>query len=134
MKKALKLMSLFLIMATGLISCSKDDPKDSLSGWYAAYLPAKGSSDYNGQAYKFVNSNTVEYYPTISGSPRWTGYFSSEELTGPMRGYYIQTGCYNTYTYEVIDNKVYIPMKGTILTINGNTLVSEGSSVRFTKK
>ncbi len=123
-------MSLALIMATGLLSCSKDDPKDSLSGWYA-FLP---SDDYMGQAYHFINSNTVEYYPTISESPRWTGYFRSEELTGPMRGYYIQEGCYHNYTYEVIDNKVYIPMKGTILTINGKTLISEGSALRFTKQ
>jgi len=134
MKKTLRLMSLALIMATGLISCSDDDPKNSLSGWYAAYLPDKGSDDYTGQAYHFINSNTVEYYPTISGSPRWTGYFRSEELSGPMRGYYFQEGCSQTYTYELIDNKVYIPMQGTILTISGKDLVREGGGSRFTKQ
>ncbi len=135
MKKTLRLMPLamIMVMAAGLISCSDDDSgNDSLNGWYAAYLPAKGSSDYTGQAYHFINSNTVEYYPTISGSPRWTGYFSSEELPAPMDGYYIQAGNVQNYTYELIDNKIIIPMRGTILTISGNDLLPDGGG-RFTK-
>ena len=132
MKKTIKLMSIGMIMAMCLISCDKDDSKDSLIGWYVANLPAKGSSDYGGSAYHFINSNTVEYYDMIAGSPiwEWKGDNYSEKLPSPLKGYYIQEDIVATYTYEVIDNKVYIPMKGTILTISGNDLIPD-TAVRF---
>ena len=125
MKKTIKLMSIGMIMAMCLISCDKDE---GLTGWYAMNLPAKGSREAGGWAYHFINSNTVEYYPTISGSPRWEwkGENYSEALPSPMNGYYIQAGNVQHYTYEVIDNKVYIPMQGVILTISGNKLLPDG--------
>ena len=132
--KTLLFLSMIVIAVVGLTACGDDDePADGshgLSGWYASQLPSKGSDDWGGRAYNFINGNTVEYYPTISGSPRWTG--NSEALPGPMSGYYIQQGIRESYTYEIRDNKVYIPLQGTILTINGNTLTRDGGGV-FTK-
>ena len=137
MKKTIKLMSIGMIMAMCLISCNKDDSKDSLIGWYVANLPAKGSSDYGGSAYHFINSNTVEYYGTVAGSPIWVhsnGVNYSEELPSPLKGYYIQEDIVATYTYTVIDNnKIYIPKQGDIgriLTISGNDLIPD-TAARF---
>lgn len=127
------LFAIAVMAIVGFASCGGDDePSGSLSGWYAAQLPSKGSDDYSGKAYNFVSSNTVYYYNYISGAPRWTGF--SEALTGPMSGYYIQEGGYESYTYEIIDNKVYIPMQGVILTIEGKNLRREGTSTVYTKK
>lgn len=131
MKKVLLLFTVVLVAMVGFTSCSDDEPSGALSGWYAAQLPSIGSSDYSGKAYNFVSGNTVYYYNYISGSRYWSG--MSEALTGPMSGYYIQSGCHETYTYEVIDNKVYIPMQGVILTIDGNTLRRDGSSMTYRK-
>ena len=132
MKKTIKLMSIGMIMAMCLISCDKDE---GLTGWYAMNLPAKGSSDYGGRAYHFINSNTVEFYPTISGSPRWSSSKGniSEALPSPMNFHYIQAGNVQNYTYEVIDNKVYIPMQGVIMTISGNNLLVDGGG-KYTKQ
>lgn len=132
MKKVLMLFTVVLVAMAGFTSCSDDDDKGGLSGWYAAQLPSKGSSDYTGKAYNFVSGNTVYYYNYISGTSYWSG--MSEALTGPMSGYYVQSGCNETYTYEIIDNKVYIPMQGVILTIDGNSLRRDGSSLVFTKR
>ena len=132
MKKTIKLMSIGMIMAMCLISCNKDE---GLTGWYAMNLPAKGSREAGGWAYHFINSNTVEYYPTISGSPRWGVVGAgSDALPIPMNGYYIQAGNVQHYTYEVKNNKVYIPMQGVILTISGNKLVPEGGGGNYIKQ
>lgn len=129
-------MTLILaVIGIGFASCGDDEPSDAsgLKGkWYASQLPSKGSDDYGGRAYYFESKNTVVYYPTIAGAPRWTGYFSSEQLPGPMKGYYIQEGNGQTYTYEVHEGKIYIPMKGTIMTISGNTLREDGGGT-YTK-
>ena len=130
MKKLLFIFTAILISVIGLTSCSNDEPSGGLSGWYASQLPAKGSSDYGGRAYRFVNKNTVEYYPTIAGTPRWD---FSEQLSGSMKGYYIQQGVSYSYTYQMDGNKVYIPMQGVILTISGNSLIKDGGGT-FTKK
>lgn len=131
------IIALFVtVIGIGFNACSDDEPSggSSLKGnWYAAQLPSKGSSDYSGRAYYFESKNTVIYYSTISGSPRWDGYANSEALPGPMSGYYVQLGNGKTYTYEVIDGKIYIPMKGTIMTISGNTLREDGGGT-YTKK
>ena len=132
MKKNIKLMSIGMIMAMCLISCNKDE---GLTGWYAMNLPAKGSSDYGGWAYHFINSNTVEFYSTISGSPRWGVVGAgSDALPIPMNGYYVQGGNAQHYTYEVRDNKVYIPMQGVILTISGNKLLPDGGGGNYIKQ
>ena len=117
-------------MTATLTSCGDDDPSDGLSGWYAAQLPSKGSSDYDGKVYHFINGNTVVYYNFVSGKARWD---YSEQLSG-VKGYYVQEGAGETYTYHVIDNKVYIPMQGRILTISGKSLRLDGSSLTFTKQ
>lgn len=133
MKKTLFFLSLVIMSIVGLSSCGDDSPSGGgLKGWYAAELPSKGSDDWGGKAYHFTNKNTCIYYSMISGSPRWTGF--SESLPSPLSGYYVQSGCGETYTYEVIDNKVYIPMQGVILTIDGKTLSKDGSGTRFTKR
>lgn len=130
MKRTLLLLSVALLATICLSSCS-DDPSGKLSGWYAAQLPSKGSSDYTGKAYNFVSDNTVYYYNFVSGSSYWGG--MSEALSGPMSGYYIQAGCHETYTYELIDNKVYIPMQGVILTVDGKSLYKDGSSTVYSR-
>ena len=43
-----------------------------------------------------------------------------------MQGYYVQEDTGQTYTYELIDGKIYIPMQGTILTIDGDILRADG--------
>ena len=136
MKKFFTLMLCLITLSITMVSCGDDEPGDggSLKGkWYVFNLPDKYSEDYFGQAYHFVNKNTVDYYATIAGSPRWTDYFSSEELPSPLKGYYIQEGCVQTYTYYVEDNKVYIPMQGVNLTISGDELIKDGGA-RFTRK
>ena len=128
MKKTIKLMSIGMIMAMCLISCNKDE---GLSGWYARNLPVKGSREAGGWAYHFINSNTVEYYFAIAGS-RLPG--CPEELPSPMNGYYIDSNDMWTYTYEVKDNKVYIPMQGVLLTISGNKLLPDGGGGNYIKQ
>lgn len=135
--KQIKIWMMTLILSVigiGFAACGDDDePTDasSLQGkWYASQLPSKGSDDWGGRAYYFESKNTVIYYPTIAGTPRWTG--DSEQLTGPMKGYYIQSGNGKSYTYEVLEGKIYIPMKGTIMTISGNTLREDGGNT-YTK-
>lgn len=126
------MLAILIPMVLELSSCSKDEPDGKLIGnWYAAQLPSKGDSDWGGRAYYFNNSNTVTYYPMISGTTYWGAQWS-EELTGPMKGYYIQGGVKETYTYTLQDNKIIIPMQGVILTIDGNTLLKDGGG-QFTK-
>ncbi len=81
----------------------------------------KSSYDW-GSVYHFINGNTVRYYAGASygkhgiyykqiGSSNWYVEYSEEP---------------STYTYEVEGNKVIIPMKGTIMTKSGNTLIVDG--------
>ncbi|MCM1070162.1 MAG: hypothetical protein NC210_01260 [[Clostridium] fimetarium] len=132
MKRIFALMLILAAMFT-MVSCGDDDDDDkasALSGWYVADLPPKGSSDYTGMGYYFQNKNTLVYYNYISGQPRWT---YSEQLKG-LSGYYAQQGGGETYTYSVSGNKVYVPMQGRILTIDGKTLRLDGSSVVYAKR
>ncbi len=125
MKKLLK--SLFLILGlvfsvTAMTACSDDD-EGGLSGVYGHL----STNDW-GSVYHFINGNTVHFYPGASygkqgiyykqiGSSNWYVEYSEEP---------------RTYTYEVEDNKVIIPMKGTIMTISGNKLTEDGG-LTYTK-
>ena len=85
--------------------------------------------------YYFENCNTVRYYDNIAGYPHWGAVPTySTALPSPMNGYYAQALFeYTTYTYKIIDNKLYIPLQGVIITISGNNLVQDGG-LTFTKK
>ena len=130
MKKLLSLL-LFVSALLTFSSCGDDEPKGGISGVYYTNLPGKDgpSHDWTGKVYNFVNDNTVVYYNYVADFAYWTGYSSSESLSSiGLSGYYCQQGCGVSYTYNIIDNKVYIPMQGVILTIDGKNLRQDGSS------
>lgn len=122
MKKFLSMTVILLGFLCTFSSCS-DSPSQNLKGkWYACNLPSKGS-DGNGEAYYFVNNDYVMYYHNVTGRETWV---NSTPLTGAMKGYYYETGFDQSYSYEIIDNKIYIVMQGTILTIDGDKLMRDG--------
>lgn len=120
-----------------MVSCGDDDApgggssKGLVGNWYAANLPSS-FNDFTGRAYYFKSKNTVVYYNFVANYRHWDG--MSQALTGRMSGYYIQRDCGETYTYTVVDNKIYIPTQGVILTIQGNSLYRDGSSMVFMKR
>lgn len=128
------LVLLAAIACTGILSCSDDNDggSSSLNGkWYVSGLPTS-YHDYTGKAYHFMSKNTLRYYNYIANYRHWDNL--SEELPQVGSGYYIQKGVYETYTYYVNDNKIYIPQQGRILTISGNKLYLDGSSMTFTRR
>ncbi len=120
MKKLLK--SLFLILGlvvsvTAMTACSDDD-EGGLSGVYGCLINHFSKDDY-GLVYHFINGNTVRYYPGA-----YYGWSNGAKQIGSSNWYADSEP--NTYTYEVEDNKVIIPMQGTIMTKSGNTLIVDG--------
>ncbi len=117
MKKLLK--SLFLILGlvfsvTAMTACSDDD-EGGLSGVYGY----KSSNDW-GAVYHFINGNTVRYYAGASYGKA----FGANKQIGSSNWYCNDEP--STYTYEMEGNKVIIPMKGTIMTKSGNSLIVDG--------
>lgn len=128
MKKYLKILSLIVCAAIAGIAaaCSSDDPDGSLSGVYGCEY----TSDGYGSCYYFQNSNTVIYYGSAhkgetNGS---NGKLGAHQKIGSSNWYCCDGESGRSYTYTMADNKVYIPMKGTILTKSGNTLTEDGGS------
>ena len=77
------------------------------------------SGDYFANVYNFINNNTVEFIiiHSVGGSGNST-------VPGHSDWYYYNK---STYTFYIEDNKIYIPLDGTILTIVDNrTLVKDG--------
>lgn len=118
----LLLLTVSLVMTAQFTSCS-DEPSKNLKGnWYVYNLPSKGQ-DGTGEAYYFVNDDYLIYYHNVTGRKTW---INSTALTGKMDGYYYETGFDKSYSYEVVDNKVYVVMQGKILTIDGDKLIRDG--------
>lgn len=133
--------SLLLISLIATSGCRKDDD-NKLRGFWATNIEYTQFYDHSwchfiDQVYEFVNDNTVRCYGDLYDT--WgdvdvdvdVKYDTTIKLNG--KTWYV---CNNrgTYSYTLKDNKVYIPMKGEILTLSGNTLIQDGSSEYFKKQ
>lgn len=126
----------FLIGIIAVCCCcmfaSCGDDKGSLSGVYV-YDDGTYSGETYGTCYHFINSNTVVFYPNVKvnkGTTEGGVYFYLK--VGSSKWYADDEG--RTYTYTFEDNKVIIPMKGTILTKSGKDLIEEGGSRVYTRQ
>lgn len=114
---------LLFIVATltllSICSCNKQETKGSkISGMYKTEGVSISSMNF-ANVYNFINYNTVEFFViySVGGS----GYST---VPGHSDWYYNHK---STYTYYIEDNKIYIPLDGTILTIVDNRkLVKDG--------
>ncbi|MBQ8191098.1 MAG: hypothetical protein IJZ45_04975 [Bacteroidaceae bacterium] len=114
------------VLGFSLFACSEDDEGASLSGIYLT--PANtGWGHPCCQGLYFINGNTVKVYDYLFNYEHWgdaSVYFG--QYNNSL--WFFQEDCDVNATYSVIDNKVYIPSEGMILTIEGDLLVPEGSS------
>lgn len=118
-----------IVMGLCVAACSNDDDPSNLSGVYG-YC----DSDGYGACYYFMNKNTLKFYPSAHKGETYgsSGMLGAHERIGKSDWYCCDGESGQTYTYIVEDNKVIIPMKGTILTVSGNTVTSDGG-LTFTK-
>lgn len=118
-----------VVMGISFTGCSKDT--GALKGLYLR-VDEYGGLDGGKRAWglDFVNSNTVKYYDRLHDYRHWDGF--SESLG--YGNWYFQEGCEERATYYLDGNKVYIPMKGMILTIEGNKLYPDGSGSPYIKQ
>lgn len=141
MKKLLKKITAYSLVLLSLIAisaCSKDDDNNLKGFWatdevFISYKENYHTVSYNHILYviEFVNHNTLNYYDDlIDKNLEGFGYKTSININGKI--WYCNNP--STYTYTFEDNKVYIPMRGEILTLSGKKLFKDGSSEVFTKQ
>lgn len=152
-KYLLNILPLFIMamcMCT-FTACSSDDDDDDdnggikggLTGYWAPMddfkraivykVDEEGNLDCYYTAYHFINNNTVEKVTLMANINKRPDSFKSEMLEGIMVYYYFDEEYATPYTYEKIDNKIYIVSAGEILTYNGNTIKVDGRGETFTK-
>lgn len=119
------------VMGISFTGCSKENGGNGkIRGLYLR-IDKYGGRDGGQRAWglDFVNGNTVIYYDRLRDYKHWE--FS--EALG-FGNWYFQEGCDERATYYIDDNKIYIPMKGIILTIEGNSLYPDGSGSPYIKQ
>jgi len=119
-------------MLVCLTSCSKDKEEGKPTGVSGLYYYSIGGSNASRTAYNFVNGNTVEIYGALSSNPN-SKWGDEKGVSFPLRsGWYYSPGNKNNYTYTIVDNKIILT-NGNILTINGENLMMEGTSIILNK-
>ena len=125
------LTSFVLLMSFSFTSCSDEGGDSGLSGLYMT--PA--SEGWKGHNFckglEFINGNTVKVYDYICDYKYWEEPASSSSIG--YKNWYYQTGADRRATYTIVDNKVYVPNEGMILTIEGDKLYRDGSGTPYTK-
>lgn len=137
MKRVLNYLIITLaiaVMGISFTGCSKENGGKGLKGLYLT--PAW---DWDGthkwrKGIDFINGNTVKMYDYIMNYKHWYNDIIGD-FSEPLgyENWYFQEGCDRRATYYLEGNKVYIPMEGMILTIEGNTLYPDGSGTSYTK-
>ena len=117
----------FAMITVGLsfVACEKEE--DAFSGFYLTEPWDWDGVHMHCKALNFINKNTVKVYGTVLNYEHWGEY---SEYIG-IDYWYIQD--YSMATYSVIENKIYIPSEGMILTIDGDKLYPDGSSYPYIK-
>lgn len=97
--------------------------------------PASGYCTSWQGIYHFIDNNTLEKILIRASIVRHDGSFKTETINGiPVYLYFDFDDVFaTTYTYEKIDNKIYIASAGEILTYNGSTIKKDGDSGTFIK-
>lgn len=134
MKKLIKekFFVLFAMMVVGLsfVACEKEE--DALRGFYLTEPWSYDEVHLECKALDFKNKNTVIVYDDVLNFEHWQndiwGNFS--KYLG-IDNWYVQDGVGAMATYSVIENKIYIPNEGMILTIEGDKLYPDGSSRNY---
>lgn len=134
MKRVLKFVIITLaiaVMGISFTGCSKENGGNGKIRGLDLRIDKYGGRDGGQRAWglDFVNGNTVIYYDRLHDYKHWE--FS--EALG-FGNWYFQEGCDERATYYIDDNKIYIPMKGIILTIEGNSLYPDGSGSPYIKQ
>lgn len=83
--------------------------------------------------YHFIDNNTLEETGIKASINKRADSFKSETIDGVPVYYFFDNDWHTSYTYEKIDNKIYIPSAGVILTYDGSTLRKDGENDVFTK-
>ena len=137
MKRILNFVFIALTIAVvglSLTGCNKENG-GKIRGLYLR-IDQYGGRDGGQRAWglDFVNGNTVKYYDRLHDYKHWDDEYGKFSESLGYRNWYFQEGCDERATYYIDDNKIYIPMKGMILTIEGNKLYEDGSSAPYVKQ
>lgn len=138
------LIAIFTVLFVGFTSCSSDDgdaggSNNNLSGyWLCTSVCEKDISDAidggwlssegtgcGSKAYYFVNGNTVHVLDAWGYITKKSNTFY--QVTVRNKTVYFRPEVSTTYTYALVDNKVYIT-NGDILTLSNNKLYLDGES------
>lgn len=114
-------------------------PND-FSEWVGRALEGYDNIDEDGiidaswsDTYHFINDNTVEKVTLRVSINSRADSFKSETINGIKVYYFFDEKYAASYTYEKIDNKIYIVSAGEILTYNGSTIKVDGRGETLTK-
>lgn len=119
---------IMIVMGFSFTGCSKESA-GKIRGLYLRIVKYDGER-HRAWGLDFVNGNTVKYYDRLHDYKHWDEW--SESLG--YGNWYFQSGCDERATYYIEDNKIYIPMKGIILTIEGDNLYEDGSGTPYVKQ
>lgn len=128
-------MPLFMTMA-----CSKDNSstslngggntQDELLGFWSEGAQSTSSAIYHTGVHEFTDNNIVYIYKGRVYNKSSVSGLTYEEIPSRPGWYYLIR---EAYSYERIDNKIYIPMKPEIITVAGNNLIVDGSSAPLSR-
>ena len=120
-----------IVMGFAFTGCSKEG-SGKIRGLYLRITGVPG--EQRAWGLDFVNGNTVKYYDRLHDYKHWDDEYGKFSKSLGHGNWYYQEGCDERATYYIDDNKIYIPMKGIILTIEGNNLYEDGSGTPYTKQ
>lgn len=121
---------LLVAMTLGFSSCKDEPSGGSLKDkWYVTETGRYNYVTYY-EGYHFINNNTVEY--TQLYSDQYVFGYDKPPLEKVNYNHYYDPSDVKTYTYQRSDNKIIIPMKGVILTLDGDRLIEDGGKT-YTK-
>ena len=108
-------------------------------GWWSSYEPHYGPyrfkpDNQQSEVWHIVNANTIEYAFVELASPRVNAEVLIKiQAPSPIGNLVMASDYATSYTYQRVDNKLYVT-DGTIFTIiDKNTIQKEGSSAKLSK-
>lgn len=125
---------MMIVMGFSFTGCTKESA-GKIRGLYLR-IDKYGGRDGGQRAWglDFVNGNTVKYYDRLHDYKHWDDEHGKWSESLGYGNWYFQSGCDERATYYIEDNKIYIPMKGIILTIEGDNLYPDGSGTPYVKQ